>query len=278
MRAYLSAVTEVRRVSMPDGVIYRFGPWAHSKHPPRGAGRGKRWPLPNVWLGVSVEDQTRADERIPHLLNTPAAVRFISAEPLLGPVDLGRMGAATRLGKETALDCLTGDYLTGKSRLSDGAHRTPFLPRLDWVITGGESGPGARPMHPDWARGLRDQCAAAGVPFFFKQWGEWLGCDQFDFAVQINDDPGISRFDHREWEDDGWSEHFRPDWQYWESVCTSQVVCRVGKRAAGHTLDGETYHNWPATTPAGEASRKAERPPAPVRGTDAPDGAEDKQK
>ena len=92
-----------------------------------------RWPLPNVWLGISAEDQARADERIPYLLATPAAVRFVSAEPLLGPVDLTQIN------------------------------------RLDWVIAGGESGPGSRPMHPDWVRSLRDQCQAAGTAFFFKQ-------------------------------------------------------------------------------------------------------------
>lgn len=92
--------------------------------------------LPNVWLGVSAEDQTRADERIPGLLDTPAAVRWVSAEPLIGPIDL-----------------------------------LPWLPGLDWIVTGGESGPAARPMHPDWPRQHRDQCAAAGVPFHFKQWG-----------------------------------------------------------------------------------------------------------
>ena len=105
------------------------------------------WPLPNVWLGVSTEDQKRADERIPDLLATPAAVRFISAEPLIGPIKL----------KEV----LGGDWLaSGKSGERRG---------LDWVIVGGESGKGARPMHPDWARALRDQCASAGVPFFMKQ-------------------------------------------------------------------------------------------------------------
>ncbi len=110
------------------------------------------WPLSNVWLGVSCERQQEADARIPDLLATPAAVRFVSAEPLLGPVDF-----------------------------------TPFLPRaaagsteesrraqLSWVIVGGESGPGARPMHPDWARAIRDQCVSAEVRFFFKQWGNWL--------------------------------------------------------------------------------------------------------
>ncbi len=107
---------------------------------------GAIWPLPNVWLGVSVEDQQRADERIPDLLATPAAVRFISAEPLLGPVDL-------RSWMEEDDDCCCWSM------------------DIDWVIAGGESGPGARPIHPDWARSLRDQCQAAGVPFFFKQWG-----------------------------------------------------------------------------------------------------------
>jgi hypothetical protein len=98
-------------------------------------------PLPNVWLGVSTEDQKWADIRIPVLADTPAAVRFISAEPLLGPIDL------------TA-------YLP---RLD--------LPRLDWVIVGGESGPQHRPMHPDWPRSIRDQCTSTGVAFLFKQWG-----------------------------------------------------------------------------------------------------------
>lgn len=98
------------------------------------------WPLPNVWLGVSVEDQKRADERIPLLLQTPAAVRFISAEPLLGHISLDPLR-----------------YCGG----------------LDWVIVGGESGPEARWMHRWWVRSLRDQCFSAGVSFYFKQWGEY---------------------------------------------------------------------------------------------------------
>ena len=100
-------------------------------------------PLPNVWLGTSVENQRWANVRIPKLLEAPATVRFLSCEPLLGPVDLMR-------------------WLWPKD--------APYS-LLDWVIVGGESGRGARPMHPDWARSLRDQCAAADVPFFFKQWG-----------------------------------------------------------------------------------------------------------
>jgi protein gp37 len=100
----------------------------------------------NVWIGTTVEDQVRADERIPALLKIPARVRFLSCEPLLGPVNL-HAGVKRPEG---------------------------YRGYFDWVICGGESGPGARPMHPEWARNLRDQCAAAGVPFFFKQWGEWV--------------------------------------------------------------------------------------------------------
>lgn len=101
-------------------------------------------PLKNVWLGVSVEDQQTADERIPLLLKTPAAVRFISAEPLLTGIDVKKFMAPI-----------------------------PWEVNLDWVIAGGESGSKARACHPDWVISLRDQCKEAGVPFFFKQWGEW---------------------------------------------------------------------------------------------------------
>lgn len=107
------------------------------------------WPLSNVWLGVSVENQAAADERIPLLLDTPAAVRWISAEPLLGPVST-----------VVPFDGATVDAARGAR---------PGIPRIDWIVAGGESGPHARPMHPDWVRSLRDQCAAAGVPFHLKQ-------------------------------------------------------------------------------------------------------------
>lgn len=137
---------------------------------------GFEWPLPNVWFGVSVEDQPRADERIPELLATPAAVRFLSCEPLLGLVDLRSLD----IGNGIKLDALTGYHSTSLIRALQpdedwraGLVDLPILPvptgNIDWVIVGGESGPNARPMHPDWARSLRDQCAAAGVPFFMKQ-------------------------------------------------------------------------------------------------------------
>jgi protein gp37 len=116
------------------------------------------WPLPNVWLGVSVENQKWADIRIPALAQTPAAVRFLSCEPLLGPIRLNR----------SHVHCPVHDFPGG---FCTGPCPHAILP--DWVIVGGESGHGARAMHPEWARNLRDQCVAADMPFFFKQWGEW---------------------------------------------------------------------------------------------------------
>jgi len=177
------------------------------------------WVLPNVWLGTSVEDQTRADERIPHLLATPAAVRFLSCEPLLGPVDL------------EFIEYYPGFYLNAFTGRDPEGH-CPDTPGLNWVIVGGESGPGARPMHPDWARQLRDQCAAAVVPFFFKQWGEYAPYD------------GGAR-DGAWFDPDG---HFYGGPTNWpphdnEHRC---FMCRVGKKAAGRLLDGVEHNGMPA--------------------------------
>lgn len=129
-----------------------------------GRGGPIAWPLPNVWLGTSVWDQRSAATNIAPLLDAPAARRFISAEPLLGPLDLTALGVG-----RASLDALGG------RRRSRGVYDTilPSIPspRLDWVIVGGESGPGARPPEVDWVRDLRDACIGAGVAFFFKQWG-----------------------------------------------------------------------------------------------------------
>ena len=137
---------------------------------------GDRWPLPNVWLGVSVENQKWADIRIPSLLDTPAALRWVSAEPLLGPIDLG-IGDPHRghdsddvNGSPSAPICLNCSTDDGENDV-EYFRREPGGGGIDWAVCGGESGPGARPMHPDWARSLRDQCGQAGVPFLFKQWG-----------------------------------------------------------------------------------------------------------
>ena len=129
------------------------------------------WPLPNLWLGVTICNQAEAEAKIPLLLQTPAAVRFVSVEPMLGPVDLGHLSWTDIIGSTAEKNALTGKtWVQGNCGESS---QTLQGNRLDWVICGGETGPGARPMHPDWVRGLRDQCQAAGVPFFFKSWGEW---------------------------------------------------------------------------------------------------------
>lgn len=195
-------------------------------------------PLQNVWLGTSVEDQKRADERIPDLLATPAAVRFLSCEPLLGPVDLREFN-----GGHYFQNALTGhrwhDDPEGGAAASDDAGG-----KIDWVIAGGESGPGARPMHPDWARQLRDQCAEAGVPFFFKQWGAWVPQVGAVDGWAIGDDPELSRFDHRDWDATAqqFGKSYRPAW------CDERdddTVSRIGKKLAGNMLDGRQHLEMP---------------------------------
>jgi protein gp37 len=131
------------------------------------------WPLRNVWLGVSVESQQWADIRIPALLDTPAAVRFLSCEPLLGPVMLP-LRWLRRAGH-------------------DG--------RIDWIIAGGESGPGARPMNPDWARTLRDQCEVTGTSFLFKQWGAWSPMDPADTMRRLGKKAAGRELDGRTWDE-----------------------------------------------------------------------------
>lgn len=133
-----------------------------------------RWPLPNVWLGVSVEDQCSADERIPELLATPAAVRFLSCEPLLGPVDLGHLYGGVSIGKavDVTVDALAGRYAAAwHGRRTQPGPLDSACSHVDWVIVGGESGPGARPCDIAWVRNLVRQCKAAGVPAFVKQLG-----------------------------------------------------------------------------------------------------------
>lgn len=133
-------------------------------------------PLDNLWLGVSCENQEQADNRIPVLLQIPAKVKFISCEPLLGPVDLRHIKPWHPLHGPDGVDCLGGGSwghadVKAMARGGPGYCNHSDAPRIDWVICGGESGPKARPMHPDWVRSLRDQCKNAGVPFMFKQMG-----------------------------------------------------------------------------------------------------------
>lgn len=150
--------------------------------------------MPNVWFGVSVENQNAADERIPLLLQTPAEVRFVSCEPLLSAVDL-----------------------------------SPWINELDWVIVGGESGPNARPMHPEWARGLRDQCVNANVPFFFKQWGEYTSEQR----------PGVEVVMSK----------LRPGQCVTSGIKGHHTLySRVGKKLAGSLLDGVEWKQFPGVT------------------------------
>jgi protein gp37 len=194
LRQYLNTLGDGKA---PDRVTY-----AANKADFRQGGLCAR-PLPNVQLGVSCEDQETADERIPLLLQTPAAVRFLSLEPLLGAIDLRRI----KTPADPNFLCQAG--------------RPPA--RIDWVIVGGESGPNARPMHPDWVRSLRDQCVAAGVPFFFKQWGEWRITEDKDLAHEV-----IVPVDRT-------------------SKCGDErrLMTRVGKKAAGAMLDGREWREYP---------------------------------
>ena len=171
------------------------------------------WPLRNVWLGVSAEDQETADERIPHLLYTPASVRFVSYEPALGPVNLGL-------------------YLSRDNMFPIPGFRDP-LPGINWVIAGGESGPKARPAHPDWFRSARDQCDAARVSFFFKQWGEWA---PERVAVSRNGAKNALYIDT-----DGSTRPAR-----FGARGQSVTVQRNGKKVTGRKLDGRTWEEYPS--------------------------------
>lgn len=204
------------------------------------------WPLPNVWLGVSVESQQWADIRVPALLDTPAAIRFLSCEPLLGPVDLASsLPAATCRCGHLETDHSSGHRTEGcqggngswenpicgcRKLRGEQAHNLgdPYANHgLHWVIAGGESGPDARPMHPDWARSLRDQCTNANVPFFFKQWGSWAPTGHTGIGRPA---PGAT------YVGDPVDEHgFRVEMR------------RVAKKAAGRELDGREWSQYPHT-------------------------------
>ncbi|WP_026986549.1 DUF5131 family protein [Fodinicurvata fenggangensis] len=204
-----------------------------------------QWPLPNVWLGVSAEDQARANERIPHLLETPAAVRFVSAEPLLGPINLKNITPpGGPMDIMLPLAGLTWRVSGSGSRLS-GQHAA-----LDWVIAGGESGPGARPMLPDWPRALRDQCQSAGVAFHFKQWGEWLpigqslpGCGKVHGATAVK--PGRMKLHYGGTSSQPPKHAFADRGVEFAATDDGLLTLRVGKRAAGRLLDGRTWDQFP---------------------------------
>jgi protein gp37 len=174
------------------------------------------WPWPNVWIGATICNQEEADRDIPKLLKVPAAKRFLSIEPMLGAIDL-RMTNGIVHGQDAA------DY------------------KLDWVIVGGESGPQARPMHPDWARSIRDQCADEGVAFLFKQWGEWeiasTANGHHDSNMNTNKAHWVFVDGHTQ----------KPSWI--RSGLFREVnvyaMTKVGKNKAGRLLDGREWNGVP---------------------------------
>ena len=193
--------------------------------------RGRRWPEvarrvieargywpPNVWAGLSVSTQEEVDREVPGLLQVPRAVRFLSLEPLLGAIDLGR-----------AIGHMHIDRLSPAGRCDHTCPRC-WGPQVQWVIVGGESGPKARPMHPDWARSIRDQCVEAGVAFHFKQWGAWAPKSM-------------------PWDVD-YEESARPSGMPpWEEAGGAVAMFRIGKKAAGRLLDGRTWDEFPEVSP-----------------------------
>jgi protein gp37 len=164
---------------------------------------------PNIWLGVTAENQEQANQRIPLLLQIPAAKRFVSIEPMLGPIELTEI--RPDICKTITQNVLWGIAINENRSLRDG------LPVLDWVICGGESGSKARPMHPDWVRSVRDQCRNAGTPFFFKQWGEWIS--EYPQGKNLGNMSQTYQYD--------------------------KTFYKIGRKTAGDLLDGEQYHEWP---------------------------------
>lgn len=189
-KQHVFMVLTKRAERMRDYVGTRAGDWqvrlpeSAPRHFFAGRPAIATWPLPNVWLGVSAEDQPHADERIPHLLATPASLRWISAEPLLGPMRLSNLYPVADDGV-----------------FVDGVHGC--TPRIDWVVAGGESQGSDRPMRPEWVRSLRDQCRFAGVPFHFKQWGDWVptGGGKLETMVRVGARAAGRLLDERIWDE-----------------------------------------------------------------------------
>lgn len=180
-------------------------------------------PPENVWLGATVVNQEEADRDIPKLLAVPARVRFLSMEPLLGPVNLHlkltTVEERLRVQRELARTPNQFQRLNTRGEL------------LHWIIAGGESGPGARPSHPDWYRSLRDQCAAAGVPFLFKQWGEWVPVDLGSSREECHVEDGSDR---------------DLEGRITVARLETQDMARAGKKAAGRLLDGIEHNGFPS--------------------------------
>lgn len=225
MRQYLSARDRLEDI---------YAAWTSTSGKPAEA---QAWPLPNVWLGVSVENQDNY-HRVHELQRTPAAVRWVSAEPLLGPIKFSPYAllaqhcfvckAEDACGEERGawshpINCV-------QRTKHNGSDMTPGK-GIGWVVVGGESGPGARPMHPDWARSIRDQCEQEGTPFLFKQWGAYAPNDERGDRIFVYHD-GMTDIPDDRWPDPAFNgeTHMAP----------------MGKKAAGRLLDGQLHDGYPA--------------------------------
>lgn len=259
IRVFCASMADVFDKDAPDGARDRL--WSLIKETPhldwqiltKRIGNASRmlpadWGngYPNVWLGISVVNQEEVDRDIPKLLNTPARVRWLSIEPLLGPITLPRVdfhcdlcggtGILARWPKGECYHCKGRGQIPAIS--TDPKFGKPSTPMrfIDWVVVGGESGPKARPMHPDWVRSLRNQCSAAGVPFLFKQWGEWqiASFENGHFNTNMASNGCV-------WVDvDG--RQSKPSSNGLENP---YAMKKVGKRAAGRTLDGVQLDGYP---------------------------------
>ncbi len=246
-RIFVNSMSDLFHDDIPDDFIKEiFRVMAVSKHhtfmvltkrPERMLAWFKRygWNLvhtPHIWLGVSIENQKAADERIPYLLQTPAAVRFLSCEPLLSPVDLQFWFENDCEVTDDNLDAPDGAIIGAIERVGDRWERI-YDEKIDWVIVGGESGPNARPVHPDWVRSLRDQCAAVDVPFFFKQWGTWLPGVKMPRQQNIN-------YDIYQMQNGEFGRIITGHW--WDG---ETVSVKVGKKKAGRVLDSKEWNEIP---------------------------------
>jgi protein gp37 len=258
MRDYIARI-----VDAPDLVGMAAAYWVDFDEIPE----YDQWLPKHIWLGVSVENQKAADERIPLLLETPAAIRFLSCEPLLGELKIKRWlkinwqcsgcnGYFAGGWKITCPDCGSKEYWCGSHKFNGRKVEShPNFPSqaglgIDWVIAGGESGTKARPVHPDWVRSIRDQCDAAQVPFFFKQWGEYMPLGSvFDLsdgnqnAILTADEKktiAVSITGKKAWETDGCDEIREGD-----EAARWYAMNRVGKKKAGRFLDGKEYMEFP---------------------------------
>ena len=235
------------------------------------------WPLPNVQIGTSIENQAMANRRIPELRKIPATVRFLSCEPLLGPIDLsdhwGWYPDPYTVFSPCDSDPVCGGpgicgRCTGRWQAAKETAERCALPEIHWVIAGGESGPDARPMHPDWARSLRDQAAAARVPFLFKQWGEWHPEASSNWATgkgtyRYGKVEGLAmlrdgRISQRNTANDPAGRGILVDQSAYDAVTNEsrherdfcetlgyQWMQRIGKSAAGCLLDGREWKEFP---------------------------------